>query len=146
MCEEIFDMNRIVLAGLFAAHTANAAYFAGFHDGSAFVAAAAENNCLLFFRNQRKQVFRAGLHAFAAGNAVFRLNHGNAVADAQRIIFAGAHTVAETYAAKAALRRASGYLRGCRAGLDSFILRFVAGIVIAAKAVDNGNMRFQAWC
>jgi hypothetical protein len=136
----ICDMNGVVLTGLFTFHTADAADLTDFAGQGAFVAVAASDHRLLCRGDKRNQVFRTGFYTHGTASALDRVNFGNAVANTDRAVLAGVHTVAQAHAAILTACHAAGDDRRSRAGRDSFVLHFIGRIVIAAKAVDQSHL------
>lgn len=145
-CKKTVHMYCIMLTCFFASPTPYTTYLANFICKIALIFIAAMHYSLFFDRQKRYQMFRAGFHAHAAGNAAFRLYHSNAVADAERSVLTCVNAVAEAYAAVKAARRASGNLCRRRARIYTFIIDFIGSVVTTAPAAYHRFMRFGVNC
>ena len=104
---EIFHPNGLFRTGLYAFHTADTGHLAGFSGFGALIAVGAEDDGLLFHRENVDQFLGASGHAFSTGTAQGGIYHRNSVANGNGAKFTHGLAIAKTEATVLALFGAS---------------------------------------
>lgn len=130
---EVDHMDRIMLAGLLALHTADTGDLADLHSLSALVVVAAQDMSLLTIRYQRDNVLRASLNAQTAGYALILIDHGQPVLDNDCILRAYCCTVALAQTPVITGAVAGEHQRCCLTGINAVI--DILGRSVAADTI-----------
>lgn len=141
-CAEVFNLDCIVFASLYAFHTAYATCFAGFSCECALVVVGTQHSCLcLVKRHKLDNAFGTSLDTSLTCTAGERIDSCYAVTNVNGIIWAGFNTVTKTDTAVDTFLRTAEKLSCHFAAFNAAVNELCTCVVVVSLTEHNGCLR-----